>query len=94
MSVKLRPIQNRVIAEFAEEKENKTAGGIYLPDTADKEKPQTAIVVAVGSGEDVQKEISEGDEIIFGRYAATEVTFEDKKYLILKLDDIAAVVHK
>lgn len=92
MSAKLKPIKDRLIVEF-ESAENKTAGGIYLPDTADKEKPQMGNVVAVGSDQELTDSIQVGDKVIFGKYAGTEVDFDDQKYLILKFDDILAVVN-
>ncbi len=92
----LKPLGDRVVIELVEVEE-KTAGGIVLPDTA-KEKPQEGRVVAVGtgrvldSGERVAPEVSVGDRIIFSKYAGTEVKYQDKEYLILRESDILAVV--
>ncbi|ARK28644.1 co-chaperone GroES [Halalkalibacter krulwichiae] len=92
----LKPLGDRVVIELVESEE-KTASGIVLPDSA-KEKPQEGKVVAVGSGrvtengERVALEVSEGNTIIFSKYAGTEVKYEGKEYLILRESDILAIV--
>ncbi|TXC81915.1 co-chaperone GroES [Metabacillus litoralis] len=92
----LKPLGDRVIIELVESEE-KTASGIVLPDSA-KEKPQEGKVVAVGtgrvldSGEKVALEVVEGDRIIFSKYAGTEVKYEGTEYLILRENDILAVI--
>jgi chaperonin GroES len=92
----LRPLGDRIVIELVESEE-KTASGIVLPDTA-KEKPQEGKVVAVGtgrvldSGERVALEVSVGDRIIFSKYAGTEVKFEGTEYLIVRENDILAVI--
>lgn len=87
----LKPLADRVLIE-PKEAETKTAAGLYIPDTA-KEKPQQGTVVAAGSGKkDEPMEVKVGDQVIYGKYAGTEVTFEDKKYLIVKQSDILAIV--
>jgi chaperonin GroES len=92
----LRPLGDRLIIELVEQEE-KTASGIVLPDSA-KEKPQEGRVVAVGNGrvadngERVALEVAEGDRIIFSKYAGTEVKYEGKEYLILRQDDVLAIV--
>jgi chaperonin GroES len=91
----LKPLGDRVILE-ASPKEEKTASGIVLPETA-KEKPQEGKVIAVGSGriENGQKialELKAGDSVIFSKYAGTEVKFEGKEYLIMRESDILAVL--
>jgi chaperonin GroES len=91
----LRPLGDRVIVEPAT-KEEKTASGIVLPDTA-KEKPQEGRIVAVGNGrlEDGKRiplDVKEGDKVIFSKYAGTEVKYDEKEYLILRESDILAVV--
>jgi chaperonin GroES len=74
------------------EAETKTASGIYIPDTA-KEKPQQGKVIAAGPGKkDEPMEVKVGDEVLYGKYAGTEVTVEDKKYLIVKQSDILAIL--
>ena len=74
------------------EAETKTASGIYIPDTA-KEKPQQGTVVAAGPGKKEEPmEVKVGDVVLYGKYAGTEVTVEDKKYLIVKQSDILAIL--
>ena len=92
----LKPLGDRVVIELVESEE-KTASGIVLPDSA-KEKPQEGKVVAVGTGrvlengERVALEVSEGDRIIFSKYAGTEVKYEGNEYLILRESDILAII--
>ena len=92
----LRPLGDRIIIELVETEE-KTASGIVLPDSA-KEKPQEGKVVAVGTGrvldngERVALEVSVGDRIIFSKYSGTEVKYQGTEYLILRENDILAVV--
>lgn len=87
----LKPLADRVLIE-PKEAETKTAAGLYIPDTA-KEKPQQGTVVAAGPGKkDEPMEVKVGDQVIYGKYAGTEVSFEDKKYLIVKQSDILAIV--
>ena len=82
---------DRVLIE-PKEAETKTASGIYIPDTA-KEKPQQGKVIAVGPGKkDEPMEVKVGEEVLYGKYAGTEVTVEDKKYLIVKQSDILAIL--
>ena len=92
MAVNLKPIKDRVVIEMIEEAESKTKGGIIIPDTSSKEKPQMGKVVAVGNDEDLKKEIKAGDKVIYAKYSGTEVTLDEKKYLIVKFEDILAVV--
>ncbi len=87
----IKPLADRVLIE-PKEAETKTAAGIYIPDTA-KEKPQQGTVIAAGPGKkDEPMEVKAGDQVIYGKYAGTEVTFEEKKYLIVKQSDILAVL--
>jgi len=92
----LKPLGDRVVIELVAQEE-KTASGIVLPDTA-KEKPSEGKIVAVGTGrvlengERVGLEVSEGDHIIFSKYAGTEVKYEGNEYLILRESDILAVI--
>ncbi len=93
---KIRPLQDRLIVERIESEE-KTAGGLYIPDSA-KEKPQQGRVLAVGKGkvrEDgkVQPlDLKEGDKILFGKYAGTEIKIEGDDYLIMREDDVLGVL--
>ena len=87
----IKPLADRVLIE-PKEAETKTASGIYIPDTA-KEKPQQGKVIAVGPGKkDEPMEVKVGDQVLYGKYAGTEVTVEDKKYLIVKQSDILAIL--
>ena len=87
----IRPLADRVLIE-PKEAETKTASGLYIPDTA-KEKPQQGVVIAAGPGKkDEPMEVKVGDQVLYGKYAGTEVTVEDKKYLIVKKSDILAIL--
>lgn len=87
----IRPLADRVLVE-PQEAQTKTVSGIYIPDSA-QEKPQQGIVIAVGSGKkDEPMEVKEGDVVLYGKYAGTEVTVNDKKYLIVKQSDILAIL--
>lgn len=87
----IKPLADRVLIE-PQEAQTKTAGGIYIPDTA-KEKPQQGKVIAVGPGKkDEPMEVKAGDVVLYGKYAGTEVSVEDKKYLIVKQQDILAIL--
>ena len=94
--MKIRPLHDRILVERLEEKEAKK-GGIIIPDTA-KEKPQEAKVIAVGNGrvtEDGKKiplDVKAGDKILFGKYSGSEVKIDDKEYLILKEEDVLAIL--
>lgn len=94
----LRPLGDRIVAKAIEEEE-RTQGGIYLPDTA-KEKPQEGEVIAVGSGrilengERIPLEVKVGDRIIFAKYGGTEVKLDGQEYLILRESDVLAVTEK
>jgi chaperonin GroES len=96
--MKVRPLQDRIMVKRVEE-ENKTKGGIIIPDTA-KEKPQEAIVVAVGPGKvtdngtRVATEVKVGDKVLFGKYSGTEIKVDGVDHLILREDDILAVLGK
>ena len=87
----IKPLADRVLIE-PKEAETKTASGIYIPDTA-KEKPQQGKVIAVGPGKkDEPMEVKVGDVVLYGKYAGTEVTVDDKKYLIVRQSDILAIL--
>ncbi len=93
--MKLKPLHDRVVIK-ADESEEVTKGGIYLPDTA-KEKPQRGEVVAVGPGktEDgklVEPQVKKGDKVLYGKYSGTEVTIDDTEYLIVRESDILAIL--
>ena len=87
----IKPLADRVVIE-PKEAETKTASGLYIPDTA-KEKPQQGTVVAVGPGKkDEPMELKVGDAVLYGKYAGTEVTVGENKYLIVKQSDILAII--
>ena len=91
MNNMIKPLADRVVIE-PQEAQTKTASGLFIPDTA-KEKPQQGTVVAAGPGKnDEPMEVKVGDVVLYGKYAGTEVTFDDKKYLIVKQSDILAIV--
>jgi chaperonin GroES len=90
-SVALKPLADRVLVEAAKAEE-KTAGGIIIPDTA-KEKPQRGKVIAVGNGKkDEPLTVKIGDNVLYGKYSGTEITIEGKEYLIMRESDIFAVL--
>ena len=94
--MKLKPLNDRVLVKRLESEE-KTAGGLFIPDTA-KEKPSKGQVVAAGpgkageNGERVALAVKAGDMVLFNKYAGTEVKLDDKEYLIVRQSDILAVV--
>jgi len=90
-NLNIKPLADRVLVEPAAA-EQKTAGGIIIPDTA-KEKPQRGIVVAVGPGKvDEPMTVKIGDNILYGKYAGTELSHEGKDYLIMRETDIVAII--
>ena len=94
--MKVKPLQDRILIKRIQEEE-KTKGGIIIPDAA-KEKPQEGIVVAVGdgkvleSGQRVAPQVKEGDKILFGKYSGTEIKVDGIEHLILREDDILGIV--
>ena len=87
----IKPLADRVLIEPAPA-ETKTVGGIIIPDTA-KEKPLQGNLVAVGKGtKDEEMVLKEGDTVLYGKYAGTELEFEGKKYLIMRQSDVVAVL--
>ena len=95
--MQVHPLGDRILVEVLEAKD-KTKGGIILPDTA-KEKPQEAKVIAVGKGKvsedgkNIPLEVKAGDKILFGKYSGAEIMVDDKEYLILKEEDVLAIVN-
>ena len=89
--MKFKPINDRVVVQPAPAEE-KTAGGIIIPDTA-KEKPQRGKVIAVGPGKDDNKmTVKKGDTVLYGKYAGQELSYEGKDYLIMREDDILVIL--
>jgi chaperonin GroES len=98
MSANIRPLNDRVLVKRLES-EQKTAGGIIIPDTA-QEKTQYATVIAVGEGRVINDgttrplKIQKGDKILFGKFSGTEVKFSGEEFLILREDELLGVVEK
>ena len=94
--MKVRPLRDRVLVERLEEEDQKTVGGIIIPDTA-KEKPQQGRVIAAGKGRVNDKgevfplDVKEGDTVLFGKYAGTEIKIEGKELVIMKESDILGI---
>jgi len=94
--MKLRPLHDRVIVKRLEEEE-KTVGGIIIPDTA-KEKPQQGRVIAAGKGRTLENgqviplTVKEGDRVLFGKYTGTDIKVEGDEHLIMREDDILAII--
>ena len=94
--MKLRPLQDRILVQRVKEEE-KTKGGIIIPDTA-KEKPAEGKIVSVGkgkldeNGKRIAVEVKKGDRILFGKYSGTEVKIEGKEYLIMREEDVLGII--
>ena len=94
--MKLRPLQDRILVQRVKEEE-KTKGGIIIPDTA-KEKPIEGRVIAAGKGKLSEKgkrialEVKKGDRILFGKYSGNEIKIEGEEYLIMREDDVLGVI--
>ena len=94
--MKIRPLYDRILVKRIEE-QNKTAGGLFIPDSA-KEKPMEAIVVAVGNGKvqengELRKlEVKAGDKVLFAKYSGNEIKIDGTEHVILREDDILAVI--
>jgi chaperonin GroES len=94
--MKIRPLHDRILVKRLEEEE-KTKGGIIIPDTA-KEKPQEGKVIAVGSGKVAEDgkltplDVKKGDKILFSKYSGTEVTIEGDEHLIIREDDVLGII--
>lgn len=98
--MRIRPLDDRVLVEPLEEAETRTSSGIIIPDTA-KEKPRTGVVLAVGTDEDLQQKVKEGNKILFAKYGGEEIKLnlpngrQDRKELrILSRSDILAVLEE
>ena len=96
--MKIRPLHDRLVVKRTQEEE-KTKGGIIIPDTA-KEKPIEGTVVAVGSGKELKNgkvhplEVKAGDKVLFGKYSGTEVKVDGEDLLVMREDDVMAVIEK
>lgn len=96
MTTKIRPLSDRIVVQ-PQETESKSAGGIVIPDTADKDKPMQGSVVAVGEGKLVDGKIHPlqvkvGDKVLFGKYAGTNVKLDSKEMLIMREEDVLGVI--
>ena len=91
MALKIQPLSDRVLVE-QQEAETKTASGLYIPDSA-KEKPQQGKVVAVGKGtKDHSMTVKVGDIVLYGKYSGSELKYEGNDYLIMREEDILAII--
>ena len=96
MSLNLKPLGDRVVVQ-PKKADEKTNSGIFLPSTANKERPISGVVVAVGTGKvadngsKINMEVKVGDNVIYTEYAGTEIKIHDEKYLIMREDDILAI---
>ncbi len=88
--MKIKPLDDRVLLEPMPAEE-KTSSGLIIPDTA-KEKPRVGIVIAVGTDEDLQEKIKEGNKVLFAKYGGDEIEMNGKEFRILQRSDILAVV--
>ena len=99
MARTIKPLHDRVIIRRVEENTDKTAGGLYIPDTA-KEKPQEGEVSAVGAGkvkEDGTRQaldVKEGDRVLFGKYSGSEIKLDGEEFLIMREDEILGVIER
>jgi chaperonin GroES len=93
---KIRPLSDRIVVE-PKELESKTAGGIVIPDTADKDKPMQGTVIAIGDGKyvDGKKQplaVKVGDRVLYGKYAGTNFKLEGKEWLVIREEDVMGVL--
>lgn len=91
MAINIKPLGDRVLVQ-PQEAAQQTASGLYIPDTA-KEKPQRGTVIAVGGGKkDHTMTVKEGDTVLYGKYGGTELNYEGTDYLMMREDDILAII--
>lgn len=93
---KIRPLSDRIVVE-PKEVESKTAGGIVIPDTADKDKPMQGTVLAIGNGKYIDGkmqplQVKVGDRVLFGKYAGTNIKLDDIEYLVMREEDVMGVI--
>ena len=88
--MKIKPLGERIVVKPIKQEE-KTEGGIYLPETASKEKPQRGDVISVGAD---FKGVKKGDKVIFAKYGGTEIKIDDEEYLVLGEDDVLAILEE
>ncbi|MDO8600424.1 MAG: co-chaperone GroES [bacterium] len=98
MKLQIRPLGDRVLIEPESREKDKTKSGIYLPDTASKERPEKGKVIAVGqgklleSGKRIPMNVKKGDTVLFTKYGPNELKVEGKEYLIAREEDILAII--
>ena len=99
MATNITPLHDRVIIKRIEDTENKTSGGLFIPDTA-KEKPQEGEVIAVGQGkykEDGTRQtpdVKKGDRVLFGKYSGSEIKLDGEEYIIMREDEILGIINR
>ena len=99
MATNIKPLHDRVIIKRIEDSENKTAGGLFIPDTA-KEKPQEGEVIAAGQGkykEDGTRQaldVKKGDRVLFGKYSGSEIKLDGEEYIIMREDEMLGVINR
>jgi chaperonin GroES len=99
MATTIKPLHDRVIIRRIEDSTDKTAGGLYIPDTA-KEKPQEGEVIAAGDGkykEDGTRQaldVKEGDRVLFGKYSGSEIKLDGDEFIIMREDEILGIVER
>lgn len=97
-SPKIRPLSDRLVIE-PQEQESKTAGGIVIPDTADKDKPMQGKVVAIGQGRYVDGkllplQVQVGDKVLFGKYSGTSIKLSATEYLVMREEDVMGIIEE
>ncbi len=98
MAVKITPLHDRVLVERIEEEQQKSPGGILIPDTA-KEKPQRGKIIAVGKGKiaddgkRIPLDVKAGDRVLFGKYSGNEIKVNGTEYLIMREDEVLAIIN-
>lgn len=95
-ALKIRPLSDRIVVE-PQEVESKTAGGIVIPDTADKDKPMQGKVIAIGEGKwhdgkQQPLQVKVGEVILFGKYAGTNIKLGEKEYLVMREEDVMGII--
>jgi len=99
MATNIKPLHDRVIIRRIEDSTDKTAGGLFIPDTA-KEKPQEGEVIAAGSGkykEDGTRQaldVKKGDRVLFGKYSGSEIKLDGEEYIIMREDEILGIINR
>ncbi len=99
MATKITPLHDRIILRRIEDNTEKTAGGLYIPDSA-KEKPQEGEVIAAGAGKYKENgerqalDVKEGDRVLFGKYSGSEITLDGEEFLIMREDEVLGIIER